>query len=60
MPLGKSTYSDNVQIDDIDNSRFVEDVHITSEVTSDVDELVKSSAPTLEETHIHEENINDV
>jgi len=60
VPLGKSTYSDNVQIDDIDNSRFVEDVHITSEVTSDVDELVKSSAPTLEETHIHEENINDV
>ena len=49
-----------MQIGDIDNSRIVEDVHVTLEVTSDVYELVKTSTPTLDETHIHEGNINDV
>ena len=48
-----------MQIDDIDNLRIVEDVHIPSEVTSNVDDLVKSCTPTLDETHIHKENIND-
>ena len=48
------------KIDDIDNLRIVEDVHITSKVTSDVDELVKTSTPTLDETHVYEENISDV
>jgi len=37
----------------------VEDVHIPSEITSDVD-LIESSMPTLDEIHIHEENISDV
>ena len=37
--------------------RIVEDVHISSEVTSDVDKLVKSRALTLDETHVHEESI---
>ena len=46
-----------MQIDNIDNSKTVEDVHIPSEVTNDVDELVKSSTPTLDETHIHVESI---
>jgi len=55
-----SQHTDNMQIDDIDNSRIIEDVHITSEVTSGVDELVKTSTPTLDETHIHKENINDI
>jgi len=35
----KSQHTDNVQIDDVDNSRIVEDVHIPSEVTNDVDDL---------------------
>ena len=43
-----------MQIDDIDNSKIVEDAHIPYEVTSDVD-LIKTSTPTLDETHIHEE-----
>jgi len=41
-----------VQIDDIDNSRIIEDVHISPEVTSDVDDLVKSRTPILNETHV--------
>jgi len=49
-----------VQIDDNNNLRNAEDVHITSEVTSDVDELVKTSTPILDQTRIHEENISDV
>ena len=50
-----------MQIDDFDSSRIFEDVYILSEVTSDVfDELVKASTPTLDETHIHEGNINNV
>jgi len=56
----KSQHTDNVQIDDIDNLRIVENVHIPFEVTSNVDELVKTSIPTLDETHVHEENISDV
>jgi len=38
---------------------IVENVHIPFEVTNDV-ELVKTSVPTLNESHIHEENISDV
>jgi len=50
-----------VQIDDIDNLRIIEDVHIPFKVTSDVvDELVKTSTPTLDETHINEKNISDI
>jgi len=49
-----------VQIDAIDNSSIVANVHIPSEVTNDVDKLVKSSTPALEETHVHEESISDV
>jgi len=50
-----------VQIDDIDNSRMVEDAHIPSEFTSDVvDDLVKSSTLTLDETHVHEESISNI
>jgi len=56
----KSQHTDNAQIDDIDNSKIVEDVHILSEATSDVDELVKASIPTFEEIHVHEENITDI
>jgi len=56
----KSQHTDNVQIDDIDNLRIVENVHIPFEVTSNVDELVKTSIPTLDETHVHEENISNV
>jgi len=48
-----------VQIDDIDNSRIVEDVHIFSKDISD-DDLIKSGTPTLDEIHVHKENINDV
>ena len=33
----KSQHTNNVQIDDIDNSKIVEDVQIPSEVTSDDD-----------------------
>jgi len=40
--------------------RIVDDVHIPSEVTSNVDDLIKSSTPTLEEIHVHEESISDV
>ena len=51
----KSLHTDIMCTDDIDNSRIVEDVHIASEVISDVvDELVKSSTPTLEEIHVRE------
>jgi len=56
----KSQHTDNVQINDIDNSRIVEDVHIPSEVASDVDDLVKSSTLILDETRIHEESISDI
>ena len=56
----KSQHTDNVQINDIDNSRIVEDVHIPSEVASDVDDLVKSSILILDETRIHEESISDI
>jgi len=49
-----------VHIDDINNSRIVEDVYIPSGVTSDVDELVNTNIPTLDETHVHEESMNDV
>ena len=60
MPLEES-YTNNVQIDDIDNSRIIEDVHISSEVTSDVvDELVKSNIPKLNKTRVHEENVSDI
>ena len=52
--LTKSEHTDNVQIVDIDNSRFVEDVHIPSEVISDIDEFVKSSTRTLDKAHVHE------
>jgi len=56
----KSQYIDNVQIDDIDNSRFIEEDHIPSEINSDVvDELVKSTTSTLDETRVHE-SISDV
>jgi len=47
-----------VRTDDIDNSRIIVDVHIPSEVTSDIlDELVKSNTPALEEIHVREESI---
>jgi len=40
----KSKHIDNVQIDDIDNSRIVENVHIPSKITSDVvDKLIEST-----------------
>ena len=55
----KSQHTDDVQIDDIDNSRIVEDVHIHSVVTNNVDELVKTSTPARDETHVHE-SISDV
>ena len=60
MPLKESTYC-SVQINDIDNSRIVESVHIPYEVTYGVvDKLVKSSTPALDETHIYEESTSDV
>ena len=47
-----------MRTDDIDNSRIIVDVHIPSEVTSDIlDELVKSNTPALEEIHVREESI---
>ena len=50
-----------MQIDDIDNLRIIEDVHIPSEVTNDVDdEIVKSSTPALNDTHVHEKIISDI
>jgi len=49
-----------VRIDDIDDLRIVKDVHILSEVTSDVNELIKSSTPALDEIYVHEESISDV
>jgi len=53
--------SDNVKIDHIVNSRIVENVHISSKVTSDfVDEIVKTNIPTLDETRVHKENFGDV
>ena len=56
----ESQHTNNVQIDDIDNSRIVEDVHIHSEVTSDVvDDLIKYNTPTLDEIHVHEESISE-
>ena len=48
---------DNVYIDD---SRIVKDIHIPSELTSDVDELIKSSILRLDEIHVHEESISDI
>ena len=48
-------------IDDMDNSRIVEDVRIPNEVTSDiVDELIKSNIPALDEIHVPEESISDI
>jgi len=50
-----------VRIDDIDNLRIVEDVHIFSEISSDiVDELIKSSITALDEINVHDESIIDV
>jgi len=50
-----------VQINDIDNSRIVEDIHIPYEVTNDVvDELVKSSISALDKTHVFVESISDI
>jgi len=49
-----------VRLDDIDNSRIIENFHIPSKVTGDVNELIKSSTPTLDEIHVHEENISDI
>ena len=43
-----------MQIDDIDNSKIVENDHIPSEITTDVDDLVKSCTLTLDETRVHE------
>ena len=44
-----------------DNLRIVEDIHIHSEVTSDVvDDLVKFSTLTLYETHVHKESVSVV
>ena len=56
----KSQHTAKVQIDDIDNSRIVEDVHIPLEVNSNVDELVKSSTPTLDKNPVHEESISNI
>ena len=57
----KSLHIDIVRIDDINDSRIVEGVHILSEVTSDVvDELIKFSTPTLNEIYVHEESVSDV
>jgi len=56
----KSLHIDIVRIDDIDNSRIVEDVHIPSGVTSGVDEIIKSSTPAHHEIHVHEESISDI
>ena len=47
----KSQHTDNVQIDDIDNSRIAEDVQFPSDVTSDVDELEKSSTPIFDDSY---------
>ena len=45
----------------INNSRIVEDVHISFKITSDfVDELIKSSTPALDEVNVHKESISDV
>ena len=56
----KSQHIVNLQIDDIVNSRIVEDVYVPPEVTSDVHKIVKTITLTLDETHVHEENIGDV
>ena len=48
-----------MHIEDIDNSRTVKDVHIPFEITSDVDELIKSSTSALDEIHVHEESISN-
>ena len=34
--------------------------HISSEITSDVDELIKTSTPIPDEAHVRKENISDV
>ena len=44
----------------IDDSRIIEDVHLPSESTSDVDELIKFSTLALDEIHVHEESISYV
>ena len=50
-----------MQIDDNNNLRIVKDVHISWKVTSNVfDKLIKTSTPSLNETHVHEENISDI
>ena len=43
-----------MQIDYIDNLKIVKNVYISSEVTSDVDDLVKTNTLTLDETHVHD------
>jgi len=56
----KVNITNNVQIENIDNSKIIEDAHIHHEVTNNiVDNLVKSSIVTFDETHVHEENIHD-
>ena len=61
MPLEVSLHINNVRIDDIDYLRIVEDVHISSEISSDiVDELIKSSITALDEINVHDESISDV
>ena len=55
-----SQHTNDVQIDNIDNSRIIEDVHSPSEVTSNVDDLIESNTLTLNEIHVNEENISDV
>ena len=56
----RRVHIDIVCIDDINNSRIIEDVHVPFEIISDVDELIKSSTLTLDETHVHEEGIINV
>ena len=56
----KSIYIDIVRIDDFHSLRIAKDVHIPFEVTSDVDELIKSSTPALNKIYVHKVSINDV
>jgi len=57
----KSQHTVNLQIDDINNSNIIEDVHIPSEVTSNIfDELVKTSTLILDDINISEDDIHDL
>lgn len=56
----KSLHPDIVHIDDIDNSRIVEDVYNPSEVINDVDELAKTGIPALAKIHVCEESTSDL